>query len=212
MSEYANGSGKSKLIIAITVIVVLAGGIWYFFMFKPTQEAKEKARLEQIAKEKAEQERIELEIQQKARYDKLIEDADVEFGQENWDSAKSLYLEAISIFPNQQYPQDQLVLVNIKLDEIAELEARKAAGTYETVSSSTGRFYVIVSSSLDDDLAMDFASQLAKEGNSVKIIEHDDGKHLYYRVSLGDYVTLEEATIASVSLSTVGKGVWVLKY
>lgn len=198
--------------IAIIVLVVLALGGWYFFMFKPAQEAKEKARLEQIVKEKAEQQRKELAIQRKAKCVKLIKDGDVAFEQENWEIAQPLYSEALSLFPNQQYPKDQLAFVNAKLDEMATLEANRAAGIIESVSTRTGRFYVIVSSSVDDDLALDYASDLSKEGNDVKIIEHDDGKHLFYRVSLGDYDTRDKAVKASASFSNYGKGIWVLKY
>jgi hypothetical protein len=211
MSERSNRSGKSIIIIIIAVLV-LAGGAWYFFKYKPEQEVIEKARLEQLAKAKAEQEGKELAIQQKAKYDKLIEDGDVEFGQENWEIAQSLYSEASSLFPDQQYPQNQLALVNAKLDEMDVLASNKANGIVEVVSSRIGRFFVIVSSSVDDDLAMDYARELANDGKKVKIIEHDDGKHLFYRVSLGDFASREQAVNASTSFTAYGNGVWVLKY
>lgn len=213
MSEYSNQKSKTG-VIAIVVVVVLAiviGG-WYLGVYQPEQEAKEKARLEQIAQQQAEQRRLEQEAQKQARYDKLIEDGDAAFNQENWVSAQSLYSEASSLYSNQQYPKDQLVLVNAKLDEIAALEARKAAGVVETVSSATGRYYLIVSSSIDDDLAMDYASKLAKDGNSVKLVAHNANELPFYGVSLGDYATWDEATAASASFSNFEGGVWVLKY
>ncbi len=213
MDENANNTGKVVGIV-VTVVVILAvlAGVWYFFMYKPAQEAKEKARLEQLAKEKAEKKRQEEEARKKAQYEKLIADADAEFEQENWENAKTLYTNASNLFPNETYPKDQLTLVNATLDQIAELEARRAAGIIETISSETGRFYVVVSSSVDDDLAMDYAKKLVKEGNIVKIIEPSYRNKLFYRVSLGDYDTWDQAVASIGTFSSYGNGVWVLKY
>jgi len=213
MSEQSNESGKTVGIIII-VVFALAGlvGLWYWVMYKPQQEAKEQVKLEQIAKEQAAKKAAELRAQNKTKYDQLIKDADAEMGQENWQRAKSLYAEASSLFPNEQYPKDQLAIVNQKLDELAALEARRAAGVVESVATRTGRFYIIVSSSIDDDLAMDYANKLAQEGNAVKIIEHDTGKLVYYRVSVGDYASREKAESAAVAFSNLSDEVWVLGY
>jgi len=210
MGEDSNRSGKAGVVIVI-VVLILAGlaGAWYWIIYKPEQEAKEKARLEQIAREEAERKRKEIEAQNKVKYDELIENADAEFEQESWETSRSLYSEASTLFPDQQYPKDQLALINGKLDEIA---ARKAAGIVETVSSPAGRFYVIVSSSVDGDLAMDYASKLAKEVNNVKMIKPPANSKVYHRVSVGDYDSREQAVTASASFSTYGNEIWVLKY
>ena len=212
MNQQSSSSNRTGIIIVIVVVIAasLVAG-WYWGIYKPAQEAKEQARLEQLAKEEADRKRREAAAQRKARYDQLIADADAEFDQENWETAQSLYSEASSLFPNQQYPKDRLAQINTKLDEIAALEARKAAGIVEQVTSRTERFYVIVSSSIDDDLAMDYASKLAKEGNIVKIIEHDTDTLVYYRVSVADYDTRDQAVTASSSFSSYGNGdrVWV---
>ena len=63
-------------------------------------------------------------------------------------------------------------MVNAKLDEIAAREARREEGVIETITSPNGRFYVIVSSSVDDDLAMDYARKLSQQGNNIKIIRN----------------------------------------
>lgn len=211
MSTQSNQGSRTLLVVTV-VIVLLAGsaGIWYWGIYKPEQEAKEKARLEQVAKAEAEKKRKEQAAQNKVRYDDLIESADLEVAQENWETALSLYSDASALFPNQQYPQDQLVLVNTKLDEKAALEARKAAGIVETISSPTGRFYIIISSSVDGDLAMDYASKLAKEGNNVKVIEPSTTQ-LFSRVSIDDFDSWDQAVSASDSYSSYGE-VWVLKY
>ncbi len=206
-------NSKSGVIVVLVMLAVLVGGAsWYWFTYRPKQEAKEKARLEQMAKEEAEIKRKELAVQDTVKYNKLIADANVEFGLENWKLAQSLYTEASVVFPNEQYPKDQLALVKIKLDEIAILEAKRNAGIVETVSFATNRYYIIVSSSIDDDLAMDYANKLAKEGNFIKIIAHETDNLIYYRVSVGDYDTREQAESALASYSTYSNGVWVLKY
>lgn len=210
MSQNSNQRGKTVIVIVI-IVFVLSGlaGTWYWVIYKPEQEAKEKARLEQLAREEAERKRKEIEAQNKVKYDELIENADAEFEQENWETAQTLYSEASSLFSDQQHPKNQLALIRTELDKIA---ARKAAGIVETVSSPTGRFYVIVSSSVDGDLAMDYASKLAKEGNNVKMIEPYAPNKLFHRVSIDDYETWEQAVTASSSFGTYGNEVWVLEH
>ena len=213
MEAHTNRNRKAVIIIIVIIgILVVLAGAWYLFQYKPEQEAKEKARLEQIAKAEAEKKRKELAAQKKVRYDQLLADADDAFNQENWQRANSLYGEAAALFPKQTYPKDQLVLVKEKLDEIAALETQRSSGIVETVSSATGRYYVLVSSSIDDDLAMDYASKLAREGNNVKVIEHSADKLTYYGVSLGDYGSREQAESAKASFSSFGNQVWVLEY
>lgn len=213
MNQQAN-QGNRTLLIIVFIVVVLAGSaaVWYWGIYKPEQEAKERARQEAIAQAAAEEQRKQAAAQRKANYDQLIENADTEFNNENWQMAYSLYTEASALLSNQQYPKDQLVLVNAKLDELAEIEARKAAGVVETVSSATGRFYVIISSSLDGDLAMDYAVKLQQEGTSVKIIQPYEGNEFFHRVSVGDYDTWDQAVSASASFSSEEGAAWVLKY
>lgn len=213
MAEGSNNSGKIAGMIAVAVLVLAGGaGAWYWFMYKPKQEAKEQARLEQIAAEEAERERQEREAQKKIKFEELIVLADTAFNQENWESARALYAEASGLYPKQQYPKGQLALVNAKLDEIAALEARKAAGIVETVSDRTGRYYVIVSSSIDDDLAMDYAKKLANEGNSIKIIEHNANDLPFYGVAVADFDTWEDAESSTTSFSHFSGEAWVLKF
>lgn len=206
---------NSRITIVVVIIFVLLGAsvaIWYWGIELPAQEAKEKARLEQIAKEQAEQKRKEEAAQKQAQYDQLIASGDAAFDQESWNEAYSFYSDASATLPNQQYPKDQLVLVNEKLDEIAALEAKKAAGFVETLEAPTGRFYVIVSSSFDGDLAMDYASKLAKEGNNVSIIPPKGSNKFFHRVSVGGYDTWDQAVNATSTFSSFANEVWVLKY
>lgn len=206
MAEQSNNTGKVVAIILIIVFVLAAlVGAWYWFMYKPEQEAKERARQEQLAREKAEQERLAQEqAQNQLRYDKLILDADSLFILRRWENARSLYIDALAILPDQTYPRDQITLINSKLE--------MSAGEVETITERTGRFYVIISSSLDDDLAMDYANKLSDVGNNVKVVEHQMNKNTYFGVSLGDYDTWDQAVSATLEFNSYGEGVWVLKW
>lgn len=211
MSE---NSGLRIVGISVLVVLLVAAGVagWYGFVYQPKQQAIEKARLEKLAKEEAAKKAAEQAAKNEATYKKLIDDADIAFENGDWQSASSLYSEASSLFPSQKYPKDQLKIVNTKLDEIAELEARRAAGIVERLDSTTGRYYVIVSSSIDDDLALDYANKLASEGNAVKILEHDTGKLVYFRVAVADYASREAGEAALSKFTTYGDDVWVLGY
>ncbi|WP_109830325.1 SPOR domain-containing protein [Reichenbachiella versicolor] len=198
-------------IIAVIILVVLSGLVasWYFFSHVPAQEAKEKFRQEQIAKRNAakkKKERLKRQAEQKRNeYKLIISSADEAFALENWEESLKLYGEALTLFPNEQYPQDQLGIVEEKLEE-------PEIGTIENITSATGQFYVIVSSSLDGDLAMDYANELSDQGSGSKIIE-PYGSNKFYRIAIADYSSLEEAVAAAPSFNTVdGEEAWVLKY
>jgi cytoskeletal protein RodZ len=213
MSENSSSSGKTAaVVIGMVVVIVAALGAFYWFVYKPQQEAEEQARLEQIKQEEAERKRQEELAEKKSQYEDLIKQADAEFDQENWQAAQSLYSQASSLLPDQQYAKDRLATVNSKLQEIADKEARRQAGIIEQISTPTGRHHIIVSSSIDDDLAMDYAKKLAQEGYNVKIIEHNAEKNLYYRVSVGDFETREEAESQIPSFSSLEGELWVLRY
>ncbi len=204
--------GRAALILIIVLLVLVAGGAsFYFLKYKPDQEAKEKARLEQIAREEAEKKARELEAQKQANYDDLINNADVEFQNENWEAAKAMYAEASTLYPDQNYPQGQIALIDAKLAELAAIEAAKP-GTIESISSRTGKYYVILSSSIDDDLAMDYAVKLSKEKINVTILKTTDKKHTYFAVSPANFDTYAEAEAAMDNFSSYGSGLWVLKF
>lgn len=213
MDENSNGGNKTTgaIVVIILVLAVLAGA-WYWLMYKPQQEAEEKARQEQVAKERARKAQLAKRAKaakKKADYDKFIASGDEAFEGERWEEAQSSYAEAVSLFSSETYPQDQLTLVNEKLAAIA---AKSVPGTVEKVTSATGRFYLIVSSSIDGDLAMDYGDKMAAEGISLKIIE-PYGNIRYYRASLGDYDSWDSAVTAAASLKTTyGDAIWILKY
>ncbi len=212
MSEESNAGRIVGIIVLVIVLLGAAGGGYYWFVYKPKQEAIERARLEQEAAEEAERKRQEEEARKRAEYDQLIIQADSVFALEDWETAQTLYTRATSILPDESYARDQLSMVNGQLQEIESRRLRIQEGIIDMITSRTGRYFAIVSSSIDDDLAMDYAKKLAREGNDVKIIEHNSSSHVYYRVALGDYVAREEAEADLSSYYGYGDSVWVLRF
>ena len=77
------------------------------------------------------------------KYDDLISKGTGEYGSENWESAKSTFKEALRIFPDEQLPKDKLAEIEVKLKEIANKEADKAAQQkkYDNlISKANGEF------------------------------------------------------------------------
>ncbi|MDH5474612.1 MAG: hypothetical protein OEX22_02860 [Cyclobacteriaceae bacterium] len=203
--ESSSGGKTIGIIVTVIIIVAIGAGSYFWFVMRPKQVAAEKAKQEQIAKDKADK-------RKKEDYTKLVAAGDAEFSDESWSAAHSSYSQASALYPEEQYPLDQLAIVQEKLDEIAAQNAKPKIGEIETISAPTKRYYVIVSSSIDGDLAMDFANKIIKSGDNVGIIE-PYGKNKYFRVTLGNYDTWKDAESASSSFSsTYGNEIWVLKY
>lgn len=94
----------------------------------------------------------------------------------------------------------------------AEEEVVPETGTIETISARTGRYYVVVASAVDGDLAMDYANKLSETGNNVKIIE-PYGSVIFHRVAISDLASWDEAQkVADDMKAEYGDGVWVKKY
>ncbi len=85
-------------------------------------------------------------------------------------------------------------------------------GTITAITASAGRYYVVVGSFIDDDMANDFGKELAAQGASVKIISPFNERK-FFRVSVADYGTRNEAVSATEQLkSQYGDDIWALKY
>ncbi len=96
--------------------------------------------------------------------------------------------------------------------EEALANAKPAVGTIEILSGRTKRYYVVVTSDIDDDLLMDYANKLSSTGVSTKVIPPFGGKK-FHRLAIADFETFALAqTNAEASKATYGSGVWVIKY
>ena len=99
-----------------------------------------------------------------------------------------------------------------RLKAEAAAKAKPSEGTIETLAARTGHYYVVISSSVDGDLAMDRAKKLSTEGKSTKIVP-PFGKWKYYRLCIGDFDSFASAqSSADASKGEYGDALWVLKY
>jgi hypothetical protein len=90
--------------------------------------------------------------------------------------------------------------------------AAPAEGTIEVLNARTSRYYVVITSAIDGDLAMDYAKKLSKKGISTKVIP-PFGKSKFNRLAIADHSTWAEAQANAESVkSEYGDAVWVIKY
>ncbi len=100
----------------------------------------------------------------------------------------------------------------LKREAEAAKNAKPAEGTIESLSQRTGHYFVVISSSVDGDLAMDRAKKLSASGTSTKIIP-PFGKWKYYRLCIGDFDSFASAqSSADASKAEYGDALWVIKY
>ena len=91
--------------------------------------------------------------------------------------------------------------------------ATPPAGTIETLSGRSGRYYVVVASSIDGDLIMDYAKKLSSKGVTSRIIP-PFGKTKFHRLSVadGDTYANAQATADGMKGGDYGDKIWVIKY
>ncbi|HRK54933.1 MAG TPA: hypothetical protein PK185_13520 [Cyclobacteriaceae bacterium] len=97
-------------------------------------------------------------------------------------------------------------------DSIAIANAKPQIATIETLSERTRRYYVVITAGIDDDLVMDYAKKLSKEGVGTKIIP-PFGKTKFYRLAIADHETYALAqSNADAVKEKYGSEVWVVRY
>jgi hypothetical protein len=99
-----------------------------------------------------------------------------------------------------------------RAEELAAANATPKEGVIETLSERTKRYYVVVASSIDGDLIMDYAKKLSQQGVSSKIIP-PYGKIKFSRLTLaeGDSYT-DTQKLADSMKGEYGDALWVIKY
>jgi hypothetical protein len=94
----------------------------------------------------------------------------------------------------------------------AAAKVKPAVGTIETLSAPTRRYFVIVTSDIDDDLVMDFAQKLSAKGVSSKIIPASS-KGKFCRLAIADFDSYREAqSSADAAKGDYGSALWVMRY
>ena len=92
------------------------------------------------------------------------------------------------------------------------VEAEPEPGTSTTISESTGRYYVVIGSFIDADLAGDLVAKLSANGVTTMVLMPKTEK-IYTRVALSDFGSWAEAqSVAEQMKGEYGDKVWVYKY
>ena len=129
------------------------------------------------------------------------------------EKAKQEQLAKDALLKKQQ--EEEARLAKEREDERLRLEALEKAkpviGTIETLSARTKRYYVVVTSDIDDDLLMDYAKKLSSKGISTKIIPPFGAKN-FFRLAIADHETFALAQTNADAVKGDYVGVWVIKY
>ena len=100
------------------------------------------------------------------------------------------------------------------VEVVEETPAPASYSDVTTISSPTGRSYIVVGSFVDEDLARDYSEKLLEaEGIGSVIIEPFGKTSLLHRVAVADYESFQEAMEEVENHRTkYGPETWVLKY
>lgn len=90
--------------------------------------------------------------------------------------------------------------------------ATPTAGTIETLTERTGRYYVVIASAIDGDLLMDYAKKLSEKGVNAKIIA-PFGNVKFHRLTVAEGETFATTQQTADQLKgEYNEGAWVIKY
>jgi hypothetical protein len=99
-----------------------------------------------------------------------------------------------------------------RLEAEAAANVKPAIGTMETLTDRTRRYFVVVTSNIDDDLLTDYAKKLSLKGVSTKMIP-PFGTTKFYRLAIADFDSFSAAqSSADAFKAEYGSGLWVIKY
>ncbi len=96
---------------------------------------------------------------------------------------------------------------------VTQEPVKPASGAFETIKTRTGRYYIVLNSFFDEDLASDYAKELANRGVSTLILGTGDRKGFNRVVINEDFGSWNTAESRMSELKgTYGDDIWVLKY
>jgi hypothetical protein len=128
-------------------------------------------------------------------------------------------IEALAKEKARKEAEEQRLLAEQQAKEEAKRLADEAAakatppiGEIQVLSSTTGRYYIVISSAVDADLLMDYAKKLSAKGVGSKIIP-PFGKWKFSRLAIADHDTFASAQSAADGMKAeYGDAVWVIRY
>ena len=113
----------------------------------------------------------------------------------------------------QQAEDEAAIATEEVIDEVvAESLEVVERGGITTISEPTSRYYVVIGSFIDVDLATDLGKELAAKGVNTSLISPFSKKRLF-RLCVASFGTYGDATAAANDLKAeYGENLWVLKY
>ena len=179
---------KITVIIVGIVLVIGVGVVYWFFSHAPAAEPSEEA------------------YPMRKEYERGVPNADVDFIEDDASAA------AQQDTQTHELDKEQEVLEEATQVFSTPATARPEKGTITKINTPRGCYYVIVGSFIDDDLAADYANQLAQQGVDVMLIAPPQGKH-FFRVAVEQEASFYAANEKAAALkATYGKDIWVMKY
>jgi predicted nucleic acid-binding Zn-ribbon protein len=108
---------------------------------------------------------------------------------------------------------EQRLAAEEAVNEAADVDEQASQESiFSTISESTGRYYIVIESFVDSDMAADYGKELATKGFSTALLS-PQGKRKFHRLTVGDYETFVAAQEEANRLKAeFGEDLWVLKY
>lgn len=109
-------------------------------------------------------------------------------------------------------PEPQVVEAEDTDDGIGEPEVADNVLTEITGRASSPRYFVVVGSFIDNDLAKDYSTKLNKSGNPTFLI-HPYGEKAFYRLAVAQFDNVTQALeVMEDQQGNFEENLWVLKY
>ncbi|MCG8341092.1 MAG: SPOR domain-containing protein [Cytophagales bacterium] len=183
-----------KILMIIIGVILLLGSV-YYWIFKNSSDKVKYLTPEELATYESPPEVMFFEDDLTTKEDSTTEKSDFEVKKED-----------------QPATGDNREMLMEEPEETRVLPSTDTEGEITKISAPQGTYFVVVSSFVDSDMALDYANQLTKQGVNVMFIEPDK-KRYFFRVAVDQASTFYEAHDKAAALQSLyGEDIWVLKY
>ena len=120
---------------------------------------------------------------------------------------------AAALAAEKRRAEEQRLAAEEAVNEAADVDEQTSQeSVFTTISESTGRYYIVIESFVDSDMAADYGKDLATKGFSTALLS-PQGKKKFHRLTVGDFDTFVAAQEEANKLKAeFGEDLWVLKY
>jgi tetratricopeptide (TPR) repeat protein len=138
------------------------------------------------------------QVEMEKLYRQFLEEADEAFDNENWEKARTAYLNASNLKPEDAYP----------IDRIAELDSILKSQKKDEVISGDLVYHVVVGSFQKKSNAERFLMQVDQKGYNGTLVVRHNGTHT--AVILKSFATIHEAYNFLPKASEIAENPWVI--